>query len=176
MNRGLKNKSAQVSFLKELTLGNEVLSDKLAQVFKGNRNEVVEHVVRNCQKKTVLLLDNRDPLNHFFEWMIKSEDKLLGGEKVNDLKDCPQVKRLHFKKDIHGKFKGQLSQNNSLSIKKFLNLMLASHYTVNDLEDLIFQASGSLLLVDFWTPHPPSKVCETILCNTYVIYKCVKLI
>ena len=108
--------------------------------------------------------------------MIKLEDKLLGGEKVNDLKDCPQVKRLHFKKDIHGKFKGQLSQNNSLSIKKFLNLMLASHYTVNDLEDLIFQASGSLLLVDFWTPHPPSKVCETILCNTYVIYKCVKLI
>ena len=141
MNRGLKNKSAQVSFLKELTLGNEVLSDKLAQVFKGNRNEVVEHVVRNCQKKTVLLLDNRDPLNHFFEWMIKSEDKLLGGEKVNDLKDCPQVKRLHFKKDIHGKFKGQLSQNKSLSIKKFVNLMLASHYTVDDLEDLIFQAS-----------------------------------
>ena len=101
----------------------------------------MEHVVRNCQKKTISSLDDRDPLNYFLEWIIKSEDKLLGGEKVNNLKDCPQVKRLHFKKDIHGKFKGWLSQKNSLSIKKFVNLMLASQYTVDDLENLIFQAS-----------------------------------
>merc|ERR1711954_183686 len=93
------------------------------------------------KRRLYCCLTTEIPSTIFFEWMIKSEDKLLGGEKINDLKDCPQVKRLHFKKDIHGKFKGRLSQNNSLSIKKFVNLMLPSHYTVDDLEDLIFQAS-----------------------------------
>ena len=38
-----------------------------------------------------------------------------------------------------------------------------------------FRVSPTKGFLDNPPPYPPSKVCETIICNVCVIYKCVKL-